>query len=185
MTEDTLLMLALAVIAVVAAVAIWMYTSRRRHTHLREKFGSEYDRAVGTSGSTAVAEKSLLEREKRVSKYKLRALTADERARFTGLWEKVQARFVDDPSIAVSEGDLLVTDLMTTRGYPMADVNRRDEDLTVDHGHVVGHYRAARDIAGRHRAAAATTEDLRQALVHYRALFTDLLDDTHHHGDRV
>ena len=180
MTDDTLLMLALAVIAVVAVIAIWMYTARRRHTHLREKFGPEYERAVGTTGSTAVAEKSLLEREKRVSKYKLRALTADERTRFNGLWQQVQSRFVDDPAIAVSEADLLVTDLMTTRGYPMGDVNRRDEDLTVDHGHVVGHYRAARDIADRHTRGAASTEDLRQAMVHYRALFADLLEESSH-----
>ena len=180
MNEDTLLMLALAVIAVVAVVAVWTYMARRRHTHLREKFGPEYDRAVGTTGSTAVAEKSLLEREKRVSKYKLRALTDEERTKFNGLWQQVQARFVDDPAIAVSEADLLVTDLMSTRGYPMGDVDRRDEDLTVEHGHVVGHYRAARDIAQRHTRGAASTEDLRQAMVHYRALFADLLDE--HNG---
>lgn len=184
MTEDTLLLLALAVMAVVAVIAIWMYMGRRRHTHLREKFGPEYERAVGTAGSAAVAERTLHEREKRVSKYKLRALTDDERTRFNGLWQKVQARFVEDPAIAVSEADLLVTDLMTTRGYPMGDANRLDEDLTVDHGHVVGHYRAARDIADRHTRGAASTEDLRQAMVHYRALFSDLLEDpkdTHKH----
>lgn len=177
MTEDTLLMLALAVIAVVAVIAIWMYMGRRRHTHLREKFGPEYERAVGTAGSAAVAERTLHEREKRVSKYKLRALTDDERTRFNGLWQKVQARFVEDPAIAVSEADLLVSDLMATRGYPMGDANRLDEDLTVDHGHVVGHYRAAREIADRHTRGAASTEDLRQAMVHYRALFSDLLEE--------
>lgn len=180
MNEDTLLMLALAAIAVVGVIGIWMYMARRRHTHLREKFGPEYERAVGTTGSTAVAEKSLHEREKRVSKYKLRKLTDEERTKFNGLWQQVQARFVDDPAIAVSEADLLVTDLMSTRGYPMSDVDRRDEDLTVEHGHVIGHYRAARDIAGRHTRGAASTEDLRQAMVHYRALFADLLDE--HNG---
>lgn len=181
MNEDTLLMLALAVIAVVAVIAIWMYVARRRHTHLREKFGPEYERAVGTSGSTAVAEQTLHEREKRVSKYKLRKLTSEERTRFNGLWQQVQSRFVEDPAIAVSEADLLVTDLMATRGYPM-DGTLRDEDLTVDHSHAVGHYRAARDIADRHTRGEASTEDLRQAMVHYRELFSDLLEGTNGAG---
>lgn len=177
MTESTTMIAAVVVIAVVAAVALWMYSARRRREHLRERFGPEYDHAVGTVGSATRAEAALLEREKRVSKYPLRALTNEERGRFTTDWQRVQAQFVDDPASAVGEADTLVTELMTTRGYPMSDWEHRVEDLTVDHGAVVHHYREARAIAGRHARDGASTEDLRQALVHYRALFADLLDD--------
>lgn len=175
--EDYALIAAVVVVAVLLLAAIWMMSARRRRAGLQEKFGPEYHRAVGTTGSAAAAETALLEREKRVAKYKIRALTSDERSRFTNLWQRVQAQFVDDPSTAVVEADVLVTELMTTRGYPMTDWEHRVEDLTVDHPAVVNHYRQARDISRRQAGGGATTEDLRQALVHYRALFTDLLDD--------
>ncbi len=175
--EDYAVIGAVAAMVVLAVLAIWMFTARRRRTTLQERFGPEYHRAVGTTGSAAAAETALLEREKRVKKYKIRPLKADERGRFTNLWQRVQAQFVDDPSTAVVEADVLVTELMTTRGYPMSDWEHRVEDLTVDHPTVVNHYRQARDISRRQGDGGTTTEDLRQALVHYRALFTDLLDD--------
>lgn len=177
MEDYTLVIAALAVIAVVLVIAVWMVSARRRREHLKERFGPEYHRVVGTTGSASAAEAALLEREKRVSKYPIRGLTADEKKRFGDMWHHVQAQFVDDPATAVGQADLLCTELMTARGYPMADWERRVEDLTVDHPNVVTHYRSARDIANRNKAGAATTEDLRQALVHYRALFSDLLDD--------
>lgn len=175
--EDYVVMAVVAGIVVLAVIALWIWSSRRRSTTLQERFGPEYHRTVGTTGSAAAAETALLEREKRVKKYKIRALTSDERTRFTTMWQRVQAQFVDDPSTAVVEADVLVTELMTTRGYPMTDWEHRVEDLTVDHPTVVNHYRQARDISRRQAGGGATTEDLRQALVHYRALFTDLLDD--------
>ncbi len=175
--EDYAVIGAVAAMVVLAVLAVWMFTARRRRTNLQERFGHEYHRAVGSTGSAAAAETALLEREKRVRKYKVRALTTDERGRFTNLWQRVQAQFVDDPSTAVVEADVLVTELMTTRGYPMSDWEHRVEDLTVDHPAVVNHYRQARDISRRQVDGGTTTEDLRQALVHYRALFTDLLDD--------
>lgn len=177
MTDYTLVIVAAVIIAVVAAIALWSYSSRKRRVHLRERFGPEYHQAVGTSGSAPAAEAALLEREKRVSKYKVRSLTPEERARFTNLWQHVQAQFVDDPGAAVSQADFLVTEVMNTRGYPMSDWEQRVEDLTVDHAEVCHHYRAAHEIAGRHSAGNASTEDLRQALVHYRALFAELLED--------
>jgi hypothetical protein len=177
MTDYTLVIVAAAVIAVVVALALWSYASRRRHVHLRDRFGPEYQHAVGTTGSVAVAEKELLAREKRVSKYHIRKLTPDERARFAESWTRVQAQFVDDPGMAVGAADQLVNEVMTTRGYPMADWEQRVADLTVDHPGVCHHYREARTIAGRHSRGETSTEDLRQALVHYRALFADLLDD--------
>lgn len=175
--EDYVAIAVVAGIVVLAAIVLWMWSARRRRAHLQERFGPEYHRAVGTTGSAAAAETALLEREKRVKRYKIRALTSEERSHFTNLWQRVQAQFVDDPATAVVEADVLVTELMTTRGYPMSDWEHRVEDLTVDHPTVVNHYRQARDISRRQTGGSATTEDLRQALVHYRALFTDLLDD--------
>ena len=178
MTTTTVVIVAI-VVAVAAVALAWMYTERRRRDHLRTRFGPEYQRAVQDLGNAQKAEAALQEREKRVASYHIHELSAEERSRFSEAWRRVQARFVDDPAGAVTEADLLVTEVMTVRGYPMSDFDRRAEDLTVDHPNVVHHYRQARDIASRHSRKSATTEDLRQALVHYRALFADLLEAPH------
>jgi hypothetical protein len=176
MTTNTLILIAIVVVGVVAlGLLAWMYSARRRRERLRSQFGPEYQRTVQDVGSEARAEAVLTEREKRVSAYHIRDLNPEERGRFSESWRRVQAMFVDDPSTAVTEADMLVTEVMTARGYPMADFDHRAEDLTVEHGNVVHHYRQARDIASRHTRHQASTEDLRQALVHYRELFTDLL----------
>ena len=175
MTTETLILIA-AVVAIAIAALAWFALARQRRVHLRTRFGPEYDRAVEDAGDPRKAEAVLSEREKRVLSYHIRDLSTEERNRFTDAWKRVQAQFVDDPAAAVTEADLLVTEVMTTRGYPMADFDRRAEDLTVNYPNVVHHYREARGIAVRHSRKAATTEDLRQALVHYRALFADLLD---------
>ncbi len=170
--------LIVGIVLVIAAIAVaWLFTQRQRRAHLRERFGPEYDRTVQAVGTTGRAETVLEEREKRVSKYPIRSLAEPERARFSDSWRKIQAKFVDDPAAAVTEADVLVNELMTTRGYPMQDFDRRVEDLTVEHGNVVHHYRAAGEIASRHARRAASTEELRQALVHYRELFADLLGE--------
>lgn len=175
MTNATLVILGIAVVLTVLAV-VWVYTTRQRRARLRQRFGPEYERALHDAGSERRAEAVLSDRAQRVSSYHIRALSAEERAKFSDAWNHVQAKFVDDPAAAVTDGDMLVNDVMTTRGYPMADFDRRAEDLTVEHAKVVHHYRAARDIAARHSRHEASTEDLRQALVHYRELFADLLD---------
>ena len=176
MTNSTLLLVAIvAVIAVVAIALAWTSRQRRRRIELRERFGPEYDRTVQTVGTAGRAEALLEERASRVAKYRIRELDAEESRRFTASWRAIQERFVDDPAAAVTQADALVTQVMTARGYPMADWDRRIEDLTVDHANVVHHYRAARDIAARHARHDAGTEELRQALVHYRELFADLL----------
>ena len=170
-------MVIVAVVVLIAALALaWVYTQRQRRVRLRERFGPEYDRTVQAAGTTGRAEAMLTEREKRVSAYHIRTLNDEERGRYSEAWRRVQAKFVDDPAAAVTEADLLVNEVMSARGYPMAEFDRRAEDLTVEHANVVHHYRAARDIAARHTRHDATTEDLRQALVHYRELFADLLN---------
>ena len=178
MTTTTLVIVAI-VVAVAAVALAWIYSERRRREHLRTRFGPEYQRAVQDLGNPHKAEAVLQEREKRVASYRIHELTTEERSRFSDDWRGVQAMFVDDPARAVTEADLLVTEAMTARGYPMSDFDRRAEDLTVDHADVVHHYRQAREIASRHSRKSATTEDLRQALVHYRALFADLLEVPH------
>jgi hypothetical protein len=176
MTTETMIIVAVVVVIAVLALA-WAYTARQRRERLRTRFGPEYERTIHDVGSAQKAEAMLDERARRVSKYHIRDLKHDERARFSEAWRRVQGKFVDDPAAAVTEADMLVTDVMTTRGYPMADFDRRTEDLTVDHATVVDHYRSAHDIAVRHSRGAASTEDLRQALVHYRELFADLLNE--------
>lgn len=165
-----------AAVVVIAALALaWMYSQRRRRVLLRERFGPEYDRTVQAVGTSGRADAVLAERAARVEKYRLRELGADETRRFSDAWRAVQARFVDDPAGAVTDGDRLVTEVMLARAYPLSDWDQRVEDLSVDHANVVHHYRAAREIARRHERHAASTEELRQALVHYRELFGDLL----------
>jgi hypothetical protein len=117
----------------------------------------------------------LLEREKRVKEFPIRELKADERERFVTEWRIVQSRFVDDPQGAVAEADLLVDGLMQARGYPTTDFEQRAADISVTHPRVVDNYRAAHQIAVRHREGQASTEDLRNAIIYYRSLFDDLL----------
>jgi hypothetical protein len=167
---------ALIVIAIIAVLLIvWAVARQQRTAKLRRHFGTEYERAVNEIGSRK-AEAVLLEREKRVEKFHIRALTPEEREQFLTEWRVVQSRFVDDPQGAVSEADMLVDRVMQTRGYPMTDFEQRAADISVTHPRVVSNYRAAHQIALRHRQHQATTEDLRQAMIYYRSLFDDLLE---------
>jgi hypothetical protein len=178
MTDTTLMIIAVVVVLAVLALA-WVYLAGRRRQQLRSRFGPEFERTAHDLGSEKQAETVLAEREKRVASYRIRELSPEERGRFAESWRRVQGMFVDDPASAVTEADLLVSELMNTRGYPMRDFEQRAEDLTVGHAEVVHHYRAARDIAIRHSQKSASTEDLRRALVHYRELFGELLGTSH------
>jgi len=165
------------VLVVVAVVVIGMVVARqRRKAKLRQDFGPEYERAVKEVGPQR-ADTVLLAREKRVAGFSLRELTADERQSFTNDWRMVQSRFVDDPVASVAEADALVDRLMAARGYPMSEFEQRVADISVGHATVVDNYRAAHAIAMRHKAGEATTEDLRNAFNHYRALFNELLQE--------
>jgi FtsZ-interacting cell division protein ZipA len=181
--NTTMLIILIAVI-VIAAVGLWAFMQKRRTTTLRSRFGPEYERAVHEYGNRSKAETALERRTERTEKYHIRSLTPEEQQRSAEEWHKTQARFVDDPPLAIREADHLVAEVMRMRGYPMSDFDHRAEDLSVDHPHVVRNYRAARDIAEAQREGRASTEDLRQAMVYYRELFDDLLE-THPAGRRV
>ena len=174
--DPKLIALAVAVILVIAGLA-WLYLRKRRNTTavLRKKFGPEYDRAVKVHGSERKAEAKLEDREKRVEKLNLRDLDPIEHQRFSKRWESVQSRFIDSPKGAVTEADDLVSSLMKTRGYPVSEFDHRAADISVDHPRVVENYRSAHEIALRVGKDAATTEDLRTAMIHYRSLFEELV----------
>jgi len=171
-----LMWIVIAIAAVVIAAAVWMIIRRRQTDRLRARFGPEYDRTVRETGAVANAEAKLSARARRVERLHIQPLSAADAARFSAAWRRVQARFVDDPKGAVTEADRLVGEVMHARGYPVGDFEQRVEDISVDHPKVVMNYRAARDIAQEHARGRASTEDLRQAMVHYRALFEDLLE---------
>jgi hypothetical protein len=176
LTDPRLIAVAVAVVLVVAVLA-WLYVRRRRTTTaaLRQRFGPEYEQAVREHGSERRAEAQLANREKRVEKLNIRNLDPTERERFSGQWHSLQSRFVDDPKGAVTEADELVSSLMQTRGYPLADFNQRAADISVDHPRVVANYRSAHEIALRLGKGEASTEDLRTAMIHYRSLFEELV----------
>jgi hypothetical protein len=167
----------IAVAVVVLLIIIWLAIRKQRTAKLRKHFGSEYDRAVRDIGPNR-AEAVLLEREKRVEKFSIRDLSAEERERFITEWRIVQSHFVDNPQGAVSEADVLVNRLMQARGYPMSDFEQRAADISVSHPRVVDNYRAAHLIAIRHQQGQASTEDLRNAIIYYRSLFDELLQTT-------
>jgi hypothetical protein len=174
--DPRLIALAAAVIVIVA-VGGWLYARRRKGTTagLRQKFGREYDRAVLTHGSERKAEAKLADREKRIEQLQIRDLGPMEHERYSKQWESVQARFVDSPKGAVAEADALVSSVMKTRGYPVSDFDQRAADISVDHPRVVENFRSAHEIALRVGKDAATTEDLRTAMIHYRSLFEELV----------
>jgi hypothetical protein len=174
---QTVILMCVIVVAIVGALVLVARERRRaRSKRLQARFGPEYARSLETAGDREKAEAELAAREKRVEQLKLVALPAAEAARFAQAWEALQARFVDDPTTVVGEADQLVRDLMHKRGYPMGDFEHRAADLSVHHASVVENYRAAQAIASRNSRGGVDTEELRRAVVHYRALFDELLE---------
>ena len=167
-----LLLLALAV--AIGAVAL-RNRNRQRSVALREHFGPEYERVLESHGKKSRAERELELRQRRIEKLNIQRLSPQQCERYAASWAQVQQLFVDDPSRSVGEADRLVKDVMSARGYPMGDFEQRVADLSVEHANVIHHYRAARAIAIANHEGKAGTEDLRQAMMHYRALFSDLL----------
>jgi hypothetical protein len=166
-----------AVVVVVIAVGYLLIRKRRSQT-LRERFGPEYDRVVKKEGDVHRGEDVLQFRAKRMEKLQIRALSPSDHTNFASQWTTVQSQFVDAPKNAVSRADELVNEVMKLRGYPVGDFEERAADVSVDHPVVVENYRAAHAIALRHNSGQASTEDLRQAMVHYHSLFNELLEDS-------
>ncbi|CAA9508914.1 MAG: putative secreted protein [uncultured Solirubrobacterales bacterium] len=165
------------VLLIAVGVAVATIGKRKRESKkLEQRFGPEYDRALEQHGDRKEAEQSLKQREERHEGLDIRPLAPEQQQHFAGEWRNVQARFVDAPQEAVRESDHLVREVMRQRGYPVDDFNQRADDISVSHPNVVENYRSAGAIAERNERGEASTEDLRQATVHYRALFEELLD---------
>lgn len=169
----------IAIIVVIAMAAVIIILSTRARTaRLQRRFGPEYERALRASGDRAQAERDLRAREARVQRFHIEELPAGARTRYMEEWRTVQTRFVDEPQTALVDADRLVETVMRDRGYPIDDFEQRAADLSPDHPAVVQNYRAAHAIASRSERGEVSTEELRQAMVHYRTLFTDLLGTT-------
>ncbi len=176
MSTGILLAIIIPLVAVVIVVAAGLYVVTRRR-RLRERFGPEYERTVEERGGRLAAERDMREREKRYDSLDIKPLKGETRERYSREWSSVQGEFVDRPEDAVQDADLLVTSLMHERGYPTEGFDQRVKDLSVEHGRTLEHYRSAHEINELSVRHEATTEQLRGAMVHYRALFDELLSD--------
>ena len=174
-TAPNTIILAIILIAIVFVVVAWAIVQRQRSLRLKRRFGPEYDLTVSEFRSQGKAEAELMAREKRVAGLKIVPLTPADAFRFSQAWNTLQGRFIDSPKGVVAEADQLVRELMAKRGYPMGDFERMAADVSVDHPSVIATYRAAQAIAARDARGEADTEQLRQAVVYYRALFDELL----------
>ncbi len=166
-----------AVVVVVVLVAVAIALGQRRRHHLQDRFGPEYDRVVDQADHRRDAERELRDRESRHDELELKPLSEASRERYTKQWQDMQGGFVDRPQVAVADADRLISDLMRERGYPVDDFETRSELISVDHPDVVQNYRTAHSIAQRNVEGQTTTEDLRQAVISYRALFEEMLVD--------
>jgi hypothetical protein len=172
-----------AIVVALTLIGVLFAWERQRAERLHSQYGLEYQRAVDELGRLR-AERELANRERRVKQLHLRSLTREQRDRFAESWRTIQAQFVDDPEGAVAQGDKLVEDVMDARGYPISDFDQRLADLSVHHAGVVEDYRDLRRIAEAHRVGEASTEDLRRAMVHLRAVFEDMLEDRERVSER-
>lgn len=176
---DTGLLVAILVVLILLALLAIFAGRQRRSRKLQDAFGPEYDRTVEEAGDRRAAETELQERTERRAGFDIVPLEPEARARYIEAWRNTQAQFVDEPVEATREADRLITSVMRDRGYPVDDFEQRAADISVDHPQVVDDYRAAHAIAAANDRSEASTEDLRQALVHYRSLFEELLEDRH------
>jgi FtsZ-interacting cell division protein ZipA len=176
MDAVVLIIIGIVVLAAAALFAVWE-ARRRRRARLQERFGPEYEREVRARGSESDAAQHLREVADRRDRLDIRPLEPAARDRYTRRWEAVQSEFVDRPGSALDEADRLITDVMHDRGYPVEDFSERAELVAADHPQVVEHYRAAHAARQAHQenSGKSDTEELRQAFVHYRALFDELV----------
>jgi hypothetical protein len=172
--SNSALVIGVVVVAIFVVIAIALIVKSQRSQRLKSRFGPEYNRAVEETGSKTQAEAKLEKLAKRVRSFKINELSPTARADSISAWQKIQGRFVDDPKSALAEADTLIQKIMMARGYPVTEFEQRAADLSVDHPLIVEHYRAGHDIAVRHAQGQASTEDMRQAMIHYRTLFAEL-----------
>lgn len=175
MSPTQVVVIVIVVLVVAALVAVAVVAARRRS--LRQRFGPEYDRVVAERDSRSAAERELRDRERRHAELELTPLDPESRARYAAAWEELQVRFVDSPAETVGDADELVSRLIAERGYPTGDFSDQIAHLSVEHARTLTHYRDAHEIRLRTERGEASTEELRQAVVHYRALFADLLGE--------
>jgi hypothetical protein len=178
MNSTSIIILSIVAATVIVAGLVLMIVRKLQTQNLREQFGPEYDRVVSREGDSRKAEQVLEFRQKRREKFIVRPLSSTDRSNFRYRWNELQGRFGDDPRGALNMADNLVTDIMRACGYPTGDFDQQAADISVDHPVVVQNYVAAHETALRYRHGQASTEDLRNALAHYRVLFQELLDDT-------
>lgn len=176
MSPTQIIVIVLVVLVIVAAIAVAVRTIGRRRA-LRSRFGPEYDRVVQEQDSRSAAERELRDRERRHAELTLTPLSPESRARYAAAWEELQIRFIDSPGETVGDADELVTRLIEERGYPTGDFSDQIAHLSVEHARTLTNYRDAHEIHLRNSRGEASTEELRQAVVHYRALFADLLGE--------
>jgi hypothetical protein len=172
---NTGLLIVVVIAVVVIALLAVVVARRRRSQGLQSRFGPEYPRTVARADDRRAAESQLAEREQRHRRLDIVALEPAAQARYLEAWRAAQGRFVDDPATATGEADALVTEVLRERGYPVEDFEQQADDVSVDHPNVVENYRAAHVVALANDQGLASTEDLRQAFVHYRSLFAELL----------
>lgn len=161
-----------------SVLALTRIRARQRHEQLQERFGPEYERTVEALGNESRADEELEQRAKRVGHFRFQELGAADRQRFAAAWERLQARFVDEPALAVARANELINQVMRARGYPVEHFEQRVADLSVEHPHVIQHYRAAHELSRAEHQGGNDTEPLRQALIHYRMLFAELLQES-------
>jgi phage gp37-like protein len=177
MGTSTIVVIVVVVVLVAAAALLARPLVRRRR--LQGRFGEEYDRVLERHDNRSEAESELMERERRHSELEITPLSAAAHARYTAAWTEVQARFVDEPEKAVRDADELVTALLAERGYPTGDHDEQAAILSIDHSRTLGNYRSAHETHQRIDSGEVSTENLREAMVQYRALFVDLLGTDH------
>jgi hypothetical protein len=172
---NTELIVIVLVVGIVIGAAIVYVAQQGRTRRLRNTFGPEYGRVVGETGDRLTAEAMLLRRQNRVRQLHIRPLSATEQAHFQESWREVQARFVDNPNLALTEADRLIGEVMSVEGYPVLEFEQRAEDISVDHPGVIENYRQGHRITLTNAQGGASTEDLRKAMIHYRKLFEELV----------
>ena len=174
-TNTITILVAVVVVLVIGGLLGVAFTRRQRTKHLQERFGPEYDRTVREVGDLRQAENELAARLDHVKSLEIRPLSAEETERFTREWQSTQTEFVDEPLVAVQKANRLLREVMNAKGYPVDDFEQRASDISVDYPDLVVDYRELHAIAVKSDDQEVSTEEMRQAMVHGRALFENLV----------